>query len=87
MAKRNKVFHPAALLREGGPERLHLLNVTAIGALGYTYTPPKKGEVCRLLLFDQQVDAEIIWQEDRKFGLSFTTPISADLVQRLIAAS
>lgn len=84
LQRRKKAFRPSVIADANGERRVHLLDLTTEGALGYTFHPPATGETLTLLLLHHRVEAQVIWMEDRKFGLHFRTPISSTLVDQLL---
>jgi hypothetical protein len=79
-AKRVKVFQPATLVREGATLRIHLLDVSATGALAHAQEPPPARSQVEVRCADLVRTASVRWSEGKRFGLLFDRPLlDADL--------
>ena len=70
----------------GGRRRVHMLNISATGALVYGRDAPEPGSIVTLhgaLEFGQ---ARIAWRKDKCFGIAFLRPICAQQIARIAEA-
>jgi hypothetical protein len=70
-APRLKVFQPAEMLCGAFFERVHLLNLSATGALIHGDTPPAEGTKIRLLCGFPLGEARVAWTKGKYFGVAF----------------
>jgi hypothetical protein len=85
VAKRVKVFQPAMLVADGRARRVHLLDVSAAGALVHAQEPVAKGAQVRVECAGVVRDAAVRWSEGKRFGLLFERQLSAEQVGALAA--
>jgi hypothetical protein len=79
-AKRVKVFQPATLARDGATFRIHLLDVSATGALAHAHEPPPARSQVRVECAGLVRTASVRWSEGKRFGLLFDRALlDADL--------
>lgn len=87
IAKRLKTFEPAVLCGPDGElRRIHLLNISATGALAYGQDPPRAGMSVTLHGPLEIGQAQVRWQRDNCFGVAFSIPLSADQLGRFVEA-
>ena len=84
-ARRMKVFQPATFAGEGPACRMHLLDVSATGALAHSHEPPTRGATLRVECLDVVRTATVKWSEGKRFGLLFDRPLTGAEVERLVA--
>ncbi len=84
-ARRRKIFYPTTMQCGGAVARVHLLDLSASGALGHSSTPPQSGAVAQVALEDIQRAARVMWVEGERFGLAFTMPFTDGQVADLLA--
>lgn len=80
---RSKIFEPASIDHGGTALRVHILDLSAHGALVHAVNPPPVGSSVALRIADHRIWSKIVWVEVSYFGLSFLMPIQADLVDRI----
>jgi hypothetical protein len=80
-----KVFQPATFTGAGPAARMHLLDVSATGALAHAHEPPARGARLRIECLGVARGATVKWSEGKRFGLLFDRPLTADEVDRLAA--
>ena len=86
-AIRAKIFQPGVMHTISGPQRIHLLDVSASGALVYTAgEAPAVGAVVRLSAVAPLGPARVKWVSGKRFGVAFPTPLSADCVDQMLDA-
>jgi len=84
-ATRAKIFQPGEMHTISGSQRVHLLDVSATGALVYTAgAVPPVGAVVRLSAVVPLGPARVRWISGKRFGVSFPTPLSAECVDRML---
>jgi hypothetical protein len=83
---RYKLFQPSEMSTEGATRRVHLLNLSAGGALIYASEPPPPGTTLRLYCAARFVAARVAWRDERRFGVAFITPLADTVVSEVIAA-
>lgn len=83
---RFKLFQPTEMTASGATTtRVHILNLSAGGALVYAAAPPRPGTALRLRCGDESRPARVAWTEERRFGIAFTVPLADTQVTRVIA--
>jgi hypothetical protein len=83
---RYKLFQPTEICTEGSTRRAHLLNLSAGGALIYASDPPTLGTSLRVRCGARSLPAQVRWNDGRRFGVAFSTPLSTADVSDAIAA-
>lgn len=84
---RSKLFQPTELRDAGGvTRRAHLLDVSVTGALVHAAEPPRPGETVQLLLGGAQRNAQVMWAEERRFGVRFRLPLTDAQVAEILSA-
>ena len=84
-APRTKIFQPAQMVRgEGGTSRVHLLNISATGALVYGEQVPGVGEDVRLVCGIPLGAARVEGTDGRRFGLAFAAPLVPAEIEALV---
>ncbi len=73
--ERTRVLLQASLLASGRPMRIHLLDLSAHGALGHALEPPEPGEIVWLVCKGAEVLSRTAWVRGSRFGLAFDTPV------------
>ena len=75
--ERRRVLLQASLLASGRPMRVHLLDLSAHGALAHAPEPPEPGEIVWLVCQGCEVLSRTAWVRGNRFGLAFDTPVPA----------
>lgn len=83
---RYKLFQPAEMCTGSVATRVHILNLSAGGALMYASNPPAKGTILRLRCGDRTLPACVAWTDERRFGVAFVAPLASTDVDDVIAA-
>jgi len=82
---RTKIFQPGEMHTISGSQRIHLLDLSASGALVYTAgRVPDVGAVVRLTVGAPIGAARVRWVVGKRFGVSFATPLSSELLDQLV---
>jgi hypothetical protein len=83
---RTKIFQPGEMHTISGSQRVHLLDLSASGALVYTAgRAPDAGTVVRLIVAGTVIGAaRVRWAVGKRFGVSFATPLSTERLDELI---
>jgi hypothetical protein len=76
----------ASLLASGRPMRIHLLDLSANGALGHAVEPPEPGEIVWLACEGCEILSRTAWVRGSRFGLAFDTPVPSARLQKLLIA-
>lgn len=82
--RRSKIFIPVILTMPHGKARAHLLDIGAGGALCFSETQPQFDSIVDICWHSTSWAARVIWVTERRFGLRFLSPLSADSVQAVI---
>ena len=69
--ERTRVLLQASLLANGRPMRIHLLDLSANGALGHAAEPPEHGEIVWLVCKGCEILSRTAWVRGSRFGLAF----------------
>lgn len=86
-ASRAKVFQPGEMHTISGAQRIHLLDLSASGALVYSAgRVPEVGAVVRLTAGAPIGAARVKWVVGKKFGVSFATPLPQERIDQLLDA-
>lgn len=84
---RLRLFQPNELRRpDGSAARVHLLDLSGTGALIHSATPPAPGSTVQLSLGGAWRAGEVVWADERRFGLHFRTPLSDAEVAGVVKA-
>lgn len=83
---RYKLFQPGEISVGGATKRVHVLNLSAGGALIYAPEPPARGTPLRVRCGDQSLSARVAWRDDQRFGVAFVVPLTDARVAEIIAA-
>jgi hypothetical protein len=82
---RTKIFQPGEMHTISGVQRVHLLDLSASGALVYTAgQAPSIGAVVRITVGVPLGAARVRWAAGKRFGVSFATPLSAQTLDQLV---
>lgn len=81
---RHKVFLPAELTQAAGTTRVHLLNLSATGALVHGEPAPTKGTVVQLSCDDTNWLARVVWAQQKRFGIVHVAPMAPGVVNTLV---
>ena len=65
--------------------RIHLLDLSAHGALGHAPEPPEPGEIVWLVCKGCEVLSRTAWVRGSRFGLAFDTPMPSAKLQGLLS--
>ncbi len=82
---RFKLFQPATMVIDGRLTRVHLLDLSASGALIHHAAPPPAGIVVKLECAGRMRMARIVWSQGTRFGISFALPLSDHQVTDALA--
>lgn len=82
---RYKLFQPSEITVGVLSSRVHVLNLSAGGALLYASDPPEPGTPLRLQCGAQSLPARVAWREERRFGVQFVCPLTEASVADIIA--
>lgn len=83
-AARRKVFLPAELILDGMVSRVHLLNLSCIGALLHAGDPPQTGALVTIRRAEVCWSARVVWRSGTRFGVAHAQAFSQDAVEALI---
>ena len=75
----------ASLLASGRPMRIHLLDLSAYGALAHASEPPQPGEIVWLVCRGVEVLSRTAWVRGSRFGLHFDNPIPSPKLQPMLS--
>lgn len=75
-ARRLKVFQPASLSARGQTGRVHILNLSASGALIHGLAIPPVGAMVVLRMAEVDRPATVVWLDGRQGGLRFREPLT-----------
>lgn len=82
---RYKLFQPSEMTLSGATTRVHILNLSATGALVHAAEPPAPGTSLRLRPGQGLRPARVVWTRGRRFGVAFSTPLADAQVDSVIA--
>ena len=86
-SKRLKVFQPARLAGPDAEARIHLLDVSATGALAHAAeTAPAAGAALYLECSGIRAAVTVRWSRGQRFGLHFDVPLDPDQLRRITKA-
>lgn len=83
-APRAKVFQPAEMLAGTTTSRIHLLDLSRVGALVYGQSPPSVGTIVRLNGSRAIGAARVAWVDGKRFGVAFAVPLTQSQLDALI---
>ena len=84
-ATRHKVFLPAELIGPDGTTRVHILNLSATGALIHADAPPMTGATVRLSCGAIGWGARVMWSQGKRFGIMNQVPLTIAQTATLVA--
>ena len=85
-ARRLKLFQPTELRTGEARCRVHLLDLSATGALIHAAAPPARGASVLLACAGSLREARVMWVDGQRLGVSFrSTLTNADLARALNA--
>jgi len=84
-SERTRVLLQASLLAGGRPMRIHLLDLSAHGALGHATEPPQIGEMVWLVCRGCEILSRTAWIRGSRFGLAFDNPVPSAKLKLLLA--
>jgi hypothetical protein len=84
IAYRHKTFQPTMMRTPAGSFRVHLINVSATGALVHVGDPPARGTRIAIDLGTNYADAHVIWTNGARFGVAFERAIDDRIIDRLV---
>lgn len=82
---RFKLFQPTMMVVGKDLVRVHLLDLSATGALLHHATPPEVGSTMRLECAGNMRLARVVWVSGTRFGIAFTMPLSEGQVTEALA--
>ncbi len=82
--RRHKVFLPAEMATPDGPMRVHLLNISATGALVHSDTLPERGAVVQFSCGPSTWLARVVWARHKRFGVVHVTPLTPTAIDTLV---
>ncbi|MCP3735007.1 PilZ domain-containing protein [Sphingomonas sp. RP10(2022)] len=82
---RHKVFVPTTMTVHLARERVHLLDLSAHGALIHAAAPPPKGMSIRIECAGRLRRARVMWAGATRFGVAFTLSLSDDQLAAALA--
>ena len=82
---RLKLFQPTTMRDGTTTAKVHLLDLSATGALIHAATPPATGARVLVTCGPEQRTATVMWVEGNRFGVAFTVPLSDEQVAATIA--
>jgi len=77
IAHRYKTFEPTTLRSDAGEARVHLINLSATGALVHMADPPELGAAVCIDLKGTAAEARVVWRDGARFGLAFRTRLTS----------
>ena len=83
---RHKVFLPAEMRDAQGPARVHLLNLSATGALLHGDSAPAPGAVVQLTCAETNWLARVVWVQQKRFGVVHVAPFGPKAIAALVGA-
>lgn len=83
--RRYKVFLPAQVRGGQGVSRVHLLNLSATGALLHGDLIPAPGTVVQLTCAASTWLVRVVWAAHKRFGVVHVTPLAPRLIDALVA--
>jgi len=83
--QRYKLFQPTEMTVNGRTRRVHLLNLSAGGALIFAPDPPLPGAIVQLKCGVHSLRARVAWRADRRFGVAFLAPLAEADVRKIVA--
>jgi hypothetical protein len=83
--ERTRVLLQASLLASGRPMRIHLLDLSAYGALGHAPEPPQPGEIVWLVCRGCEILSRTAWVRGSRFGLAFDNPVPSARLKPILS--
>lgn len=83
--ERTRVLLQASLLANGRPMRIHLLDLSANGALGHAAEPPDHGEIVWLVCRGCEILSRTAWVRGSRFGLAFDKAVPSAKLAPLLS--
>lgn len=83
-APRQKVFLPAELVGPEGVRRVHLLNLSASGALLHGEEIPQMGITVRIRCGNELWSARVVWALGKRFGVVHTLPFTPASLNKIV---
>ena len=80
---RHKVFLPAEMMGAAGSSRVHLLNLSSVGALIHGDAVPRPGEVVRFRCATETWMARVVWAQHKRFGVVHIAPLGLETLAAL----
>lgn len=65
--------------------RIHLLDLSAKGALGHAEQPPAPGDIVWLVCKGCEILSRTAWVRGSRFGLAFDTPVPSAKLKPMLA--
>ena len=65
--------------------RIHLLDLSAHGALGHAAEPPEAGEIVWLVCKGSEILSRTAWARGSRFGLAFDNPVPSAKLQPMLS--
>lgn len=84
---RLKIFHPTEMRLRTDRVRVHLLDLSATGALVHCAAPPPLGTMVEIECGGTQRKARVVRSEGPKFGIQFFVALTDDELRATIAAA
>ena len=85
VANRYKTFLPCSLERDGAVIRVHVLNMSATGAMIATPEAIRARQSISLLFQALSLKAVVVWSRNDRAGLRFSLPMAQSTLEELIA--
>lgn len=82
---RRKIFYPTQMRIGLWNARVHLLDLSASGALVHCATPIAMGTLIRIECAGMARSARVVWSEGERFGVQFFAPLSDAQVDAALA--
>ena len=83
---RLKVFEPTAMHDHGGEAvKVHLLDLSATGALVHAAVAPPSGARVQIDCGGAMRTARVVWANGQRFGVAFTMPMTERQVEETVA--
>lgn len=73
------------MLASGRPMRIHLLDLSANGALGHAAEPPEHGEIVWLVCHGCEILSRTAWVRGSRFGLAFDNAVPPAKLRPLLS--
>ncbi|MBB5711941.1 PilZ domain-containing protein [Sphingomonas xinjiangensis] len=83
-APRSKLFQQAEMRGPEGDVRVHVLNLSTLGALVYSDQVPMAGEQVRLTCGMPLGICRVAWVNGRRFGVQFLKPVPHAVIEQVL---